>query len=128
MAIRPHCSIELVSKWQWVVVKVASYPRLDLDTKLTSEHLAAAPLKFDEPMIAAAEAVGKAAFEQQSGASALPVSQAAVAANVSVAAGGAQQCAAAAFELAKARIEGDSAAAARAGAHLWNTGPVARRR
>src|SRR5258708_3552213 len=90
--------------------------------KLSAVHHAAAPVKLDDPLIAAAAAIGKVAFERQADENAAPLTQAAVAIDVSAAAVGVKQCAAAAFDLAKARIDGDTAAAALAGAQLEKFG------
>jgi hypothetical protein len=122
MATPQHFASALVSNWQSAVAKVASRPLLVLDTKLSSQNLAAVPVKFDNPMIAAATAVGQAAFDRQAAAGAAPLAQPAVAAGMASAADGARQCAAAAFDLAKARIEGDAGAAAVASAQLEKFG------
>ncbi len=122
MSGRLHFPSALISNWQSAVAKAASHPLIDPETKLSAVHLAAATVKFDDPMIAAAAAIGEEAVQRQIDKNDAPLAQPAVAADVSDAARNAKQCAAAAFDLARARIDGDTDAAARAGAVLENFG------
>jgi hypothetical protein len=120
MAIRYHFPSALVSNWQSAVAKVASRPRFEPISVLSPAHIETAPVKFDDIMIAAATAVGANAFEVQKNqageiAAPMPPTAPVAAAGASDAA---RLCAAAAFKLAKAKIEGDSAAAELAGAQL----------
>lgn len=118
--VRNHFPSALVSNWQSAVAKVASRPRLESVPAITADHLAPATVQFDDPMIAAAAAVGEVAFEVQQGKAPVPLEQPELAfADV---AQSARQCAAAAFTLARAKINGDTAAASRAGAILTQYG------
>jgi len=122
MATLHHFPSALVSNWQSAVAKVASRARVDERTALAAAHLAPVPVNFDDTLIAAANAVGQAAFDKQAGKSAAPLAQAAVATDVAGVAAGAKQCAAAAFELARAKIEGNASAAEAASAQLQQYG------
>jgi|SRR5579872_2376290 len=122
MAILHHFPSALVSNWQSAVAKVASRARLDPAIPIAAAHLAAVPVDFNDTMIAAANAVGQAVFDDQRSKIAVPLAQAAVAAGAAGVTDRAKQCAAAAYELAKAKIEGDADAAEKASEMLVQFG------
>jgi hypothetical protein len=122
MTIPHHFPSALVSNWQSAVAKVASRAWADASCALGPAHLDAATVNLDDPMIAAAAAIGKLAIDRQSSAGAAPLAPAASAAGVAAPADVVKTCAAAAFDLAKARIDGDANAIAQARARLQGYG------
>src|SRR5260221_7336465 len=107
MAIPHHFPSALVSNWQSAVAQVASRPTIVGARTLAAPHLAAPVVNFNDRMVEAAAAVAATEYNAALG-------QVAAAAWTKPA----EQCAAAAFEWAMARIHGDSAAATTASAQL----------
>jgi len=103
-----HVGDALLSNWQSAVATVVSRPQGEQAAIQATTQTPT--IDFTHPMIVAAAAMSQSAYNAAIG------GQAAAPANP------AEECAAAAFELAKAKISGDSAALAAAQARLTNFG------
>jgi hypothetical protein len=102
-----HFPSAIVSNFQSAVAKVVSRPPPVANHVLTAADIEIPVVDLTNEMIRAAAVVGNAVHQQQLAGNSADAKGAALAA-------GAEQCAQAAYELARARVDGDAAAAAQA--------------